>query len=437
MKKLYLLWLLACCFLFAWCNNQGLWENESIYEWDLIIAWVWPDISFEPTIEEWTLVLKQTFEDHADHIFLKKWIWENYLKETDYLPWNTINFKWIVEFLDWAAGNHYYNVKSIDKLKIKNYPNAEEIIDLFESYNYCESDLDCWYFMWECPLWCYIPMNIKYINTASNIVSNFINNIDDRCIYSCVTMNKAKCENYKCEMYNAEDTEDVHGCWPLYKDQSEIDCDDSIYDLVCWNDWITYKNDCFACTSPLVQTYTFWECKNNERINYCTAQQKSAELCTMEYNPVCGSDSKTYGNSCTACQSETVESYTQWECENSAFVTEWDSDYLHEIMDILQKNWSVSCNYNYNNNWKEIHWKFMTDWERFYYNLEDSDYTLSTDDKTYYWSSSSASEKTIIESPTDIESEIASILLDTWIYPDFNINCSEWLEDESVFSVPN
>jgi hypothetical protein len=98
-------------------------------------------------------------------------------------------------------------------------------------------------------------MNTKYIDVASNMVSNFVNHLDERCVYGCVAMNKAVCNNYKCEMINSESEE---------------------------------KNEPIACTP----------------------EQKNADVCTMQYEPVCGSDSRTYGNSCVACQSETVESYT-------------------------------------------------------------------------------------------------------------------------------
>lgn len=384
MKKFALLWLFLSCFFFAWCENQQLWEGEGFYAEKLIVAWVGPEISFEPTVEDWTLVLKWYFEDHSDHIFLDQWIWENYLKnESDYLPWNEVNFKWVVKALDAAAGNHYYEVVSIDNLEVIKYPGADEIKEIFDSYNYCESDSDCGYFMWECPLWCYVPLNIKYMDIASSIVSNFVNHLDDRCVYGCLAMDKVVCENYKCEMKSSEEDE--------------------------WS----------------------------KDVIYCSPEQKSAEICTMQYEPVCGSDSRTYGNSCVACQSETVESYTEWECESSAFVVEWDSDYLQEVMNILENDWAVSCDYSYDDNWTTVYWRFMADWNRFYSATENQDYVLATWDKTYFWSSSSESEKTVVDSPADVESEIASLLMAKSEYPNFELNCYKWIDatNEYLFEI--
>ena len=47
----------------------------------------------------------------------------------------------------------------------------------------------------------------------------------------------------------------------------------------------------------------------------CTEEQKAAEICTMDYTPVCGDDSITYGNACGACASGNVDSYLEGECE--------------------------------------------------------------------------------------------------------------------------
>ncbi len=200
MKKFMTLWVLSLCLFLFWCQNAQ--NSEPNYQWELTIAWVWPEISFEPTVEEWTLVLKWSFEDHSDHIFLPVGSWEKYFNEkSDYLPWNKVKFEWYVIPLDWAAGNHYYEFVSVENLELIRYPDAGEIKDLFEWYNYCESDSDCWYFMWECPLGCYIPLNVKYIDVASNIVTNFVNHLwNERCVYDCIYMDRVVCEKYKCVM---------------------------------------------------------------------------------------------------------------------------------------------------------------------------------------------------------------------------------------------
>ena len=95
-------------------NNENGWSN---YKWELIIQWVWPEISMKSTVEDWTLVLRWDYEDHADIIFVDQEMWQNYVDPHKMIYGNQVSFKWEIEQIDWAAGTHYYNATSIDTLE--------------------------------------------------------------------------------------------------------------------------------------------------------------------------------------------------------------------------------------------------------------------------------------------------------------------------------
>lgn len=207
MKKVLQLWLFVSALALAGCNfKPGTSTNGgSNYEWELVIQWVGPEISMESTVEEWTLVLRWSFEDHTDHVFLKKWVRESLFEsESEYLPWNTVELKWYVLPLDVAAGNHYYDVVNLNELKVVSYPDIDWIKDILESYSYCETDDNCTYTMWECPFGCYVAYNKQFGEIPSKIIDNYFEINGKTCVYDCMYMDKIVCENYKCTMIASE-----------------------------------------------------------------------------------------------------------------------------------------------------------------------------------------------------------------------------------------
>ncbi len=53
---------------------------------------------------------------------------------------------------------------------------------------------------------------------------------------------------------------------------------------------------------------------DNQKVKECKGTPKPDQICTMDYNPVCGCDGKTYSNACRA-DAEGIKYWSQGECK--------------------------------------------------------------------------------------------------------------------------
>lgn len=150
-------------------------------------------------IEEGTLAVHQSYEDHADHLFFASGTWEQYLPDLDKTPGNVVAFEGELESGDAGAGNHYYRVKKIKSLKVHEYANETKVRELLDRYNYCEVDEDCTVKQGICPLGCHQFIHKKYEQTVNDLFDVYTKNTERHCEYRCMALpEKVVCKDYRC-----------------------------------------------------------------------------------------------------------------------------------------------------------------------------------------------------------------------------------------------
>lgn len=100
------------------------------------------------------------------------------------------------------------------------------------------------------------------------------------------------------------------------------------YNPQCGVDGITYSNPCMAGDVEIAYAGECSEIiESPPEVHICTDQEKQAQVCTMEYAPVCGIYNEesniqcikapcgeTFGNGCQACADDRIDSYLEGEC---------------------------------------------------------------------------------------------------------------------------
>ena len=112
----------------TWITYDEEWnviDMQDYVNWNLVEEFgpanytvLWLDDWFEEEINAWALVLRASYEDYTDYIFLTQWMWEWFLNQVN--AWDEVVFEWKVYPIDWAAGSHYYNVEYVEQLEVIN-----------------------------------------------------------------------------------------------------------------------------------------------------------------------------------------------------------------------------------------------------------------------------------------------------------------------------
>lgn len=137
----------------------------------------------------------------------------------------------------------------------------------------------------------------------------FFGNTGDTHTICLTIVGQSGCEDSFCNEFTVMDMGD--GCFDPMLFNPDIACD-AVDDPVCGCDGITYGNSCEAENWGGVASWIPGECGNNGCFD--SELLNPDANCIAVYNPVCGCDGVTYGNSCEAEMFGGVISWIPGEC---------------------------------------------------------------------------------------------------------------------------
>ncbi len=387
MKKTLLFFALVFTLFLLWCSK---WWSESqsplFYDKNLVIEGVVDENFNIWDITTWTLILKWNFDDYTDYILLAKWEREYFFNDkNEILPWNTVQFMGTINKIDSVTWNNYYKVNEIDKILLKSYPDQDQINEIINWYNFCETASDCYNLWIWYQFWCYNLVNNTYKDVSENIINNYLDINWKVWNNECKIRGTIECEEHKCISSNEK---------------------------------------------PAI---------------ICSAEDRLVENCNSDFNPVCWDNGFWYNNWCLACISNDVSSYTQWWCENISYFIDWEPKNLDYITDFIKNNWATTCNMKYNFNWEDLWWSLIISDDKFYWTIDMyldwriyHGYTvLSIDWNRYEWMEDLPTLRNKYTFNYPFESEIQSLLETTEIFDNFEVNCTSGVDDDKVFIIPD